>query len=260
MKLVKLNINEILEASILIIFLAIFLSLAIAIPWGKTIEHAYPYSYGASDAFFHQSVAEYMQQQGVIKFTPPWEVGGYEGVYDAHPPMLFELSALLSNLTGLQTYDTIFFISALLLAMSALIMYILIRHYNKHVALLSLPITLLTMAGKSKISLLWGYWLFIAGVFFLLAAFWALSRINLKNSYLLLGILTAAMAIAHIPEAAFIALFIALYWLVDLIRNKRVNIQLTKTIIIANPIISSCAFFGMLFFAIFPILLISGTQ
>ncbi|MBS3142087.1 hypothetical protein J4464_01740 [Candidatus Woesearchaeota archaeon] len=222
------------EAAIVVVFCCVFLISGLGSPWAHTLRHDFPYGYGASDAFFHQSVTEYMKEQGRVKYTPPYEVGGYDNVYDAHPPILFQIAAPLSIMTGIETYDTVLFTAVFLLLLSGLVMYCIIRAHSTSIALLALPVTLLMLGGKSLIALKWGYWLFIAGVFFMLAAFWMLSKRDVKHSWVLLGLLLGATAVAHIPEFVFLGIFMALMLLWEVYKHKKLPIATLKTFIIAG--------------------------
>lgn len=239
----KLKIN--LEAIFLLIFIITFLTLGLANKWDNRIKHDFPYSYGASDAFFHASVAQYMKEQGRVKFTPPYEVGGYKDVFDAHPPMLFQLTGVFSTLTGLKAYDGIYFITLIAYLFSILILYIIIRQFNRNIALLTLPFTLLIFKNKFLISFHWGYWMLIVGILFMVFAFWSLTRLKLKNSYILIGIILASLLIAHQPEAVFIAIFIALFLVVDIIKNKKLDLKKIKTFIISGIIALILSFYSL---------------
>jgi len=231
----KIN-TKLVEGLVLVVFFTLFLFLALGSQWDQRLKHDFPYGYGASDAFFHQSVAEYMNDVGRVKYTPSYEVGGHENVYDAHPPMLFELSALVSRFSGIEVFDSIMLVSAIMWVFSGIIIYIIIRRFNRSIALLSLPIMILTLTGNYKIALYWGYWLFITGVFFLLAVFWAIGRMELKKIWILLGILLGAIGISHIPEAFFLVVFLGLYFVYDLVKKKKLNKRLVKIIIYSGII------------------------
>jgi len=247
----KLN-SKIMEPAVLFLFFTLFLYLALGSQWDNRIKHDFPYGYGASDAFFHQSVAEYMKAQGIVKYTPPYEVGNHDFVYDAHPPMLFVLSSQISIFSGIEVYDSILLLSALLWIFSGILVYILIKRFNKMIALLSVPVMIFTLTGNFKIPLYWGYWLFIAGVFFLIAAFWAFSRLDLHNSWILLGLFMGALGISHIPEVFFVALFIAIYFAIDCFSKKKFDIPVFRKILFAAILALLISAFSLnIFFATF---------
>ncbi len=237
-----------LEAIFLLIFVITLLMLGLSNKWDGNIKHDFPYSYGASDAFYHASVAQYMKDQGRVKFTPPYEVGGYEEVFEVHPPMLFQLTGVFSTLTGLEAYDGIYFIALIAYLFSILIIYVIIRQYNKNIAIIALPFTLLIFKGKFLIMFHWGYWMLIAGILFMVFAFWSLTRLELKKIYVLMGIILAALLISHQPEAVFMAFFIALFLLVDIIKNKKLDLKKIKIFFISGIIALVLSFYSLLIF------------
>src|SRR3989338_7548355 len=93
-----------LEAIILLIFIASFLYVGIASPWQGTINHDVPYGYFASDSFLHQVTTQYMKDADYIRYAAPYANGGYEDIYDIHPPFLFEITAVFSDMTGIEVF------------------------------------------------------------------------------------------------------------------------------------------------------------
>jgi len=230
------KISKYLEFIILIIFVSAFLWVGLANPYLNQIKHSRPYAYLASDAFFHQSVADYMETVGKIKFTPSYEVGGHPLVYDQHPPVLFELSSLLAKISGLEVYDSMYLIVSIIAMLIPLVFYLLARKVKKGIAYLSLPITFLIFSKGFNVLFFWGFWLFVTGVFFMITVFWALANLHLKRSYLLLGIFLAATSLSHIPETFYAGIFIFILIIIDIIKNKKININLIKKIIVSSII------------------------
>jgi len=224
------------EYVFLLLFIAAFLFLALGNRFDHRLTHEYPYGYFASDAFFHNSVADYMKQQGIIKYTPPWEVGGHEGVYDAHPPMLFQLTLVFSNLTGFESYDSIYIITVLSVLGMILLFYIITRKASRSIAMLGLPFSLLILTKTFKISFAWGYWLFAVGAFFMAALWYAIINLELKRSYMIMGLMYAAVALAHPPEIVYGVIFTALYAGLKFFREKKIDPRTIKTIVIAGII------------------------
>lgn len=204
----KLNLNA--EYLFLAAFIAVFLATGLGV-YGQKLSHPYPVGYFASDAFFHQAETEWMKEQGTIKYALPNIEGGRKDVYDSHPPFVFEAVGTLSYASGLQVYDAIYLFVIIMLLLLGLLVYIIIRRFNKNVAVLSLPLTLLVYTQPFSQSIFFGQWLFIAGALFMMASFWAISRLGEKNSFILLAIFMAATALAHQPELLFAAMFLAIY-------------------------------------------------
>ncbi len=207
-KMMKLNLN--FEYAFLIAFTIVFLATGLGV-FGQTLSHPYPTGYFASDSFFHQSEATWLKEQGAIKYALPSMEGGRKDVYDSHPPFVFEAAGVLSYATGLEVYDTIYFLTITMLLLLALAIYVITRRFSKNAAIIALPMTLLVFTPPFSQVVNFGQWLFIAGALFMVAAFWATSRLEEKHSFILLGIFMAATAIAHQPELLFAGLFLTIY-------------------------------------------------
>ena len=138
------------SANIEVVFLAVFITAFLFAGLGafeNSLSHDVPLGYYASDAFFHAAEAQNMADQGRVKYASPAVVGKNTDVIDIHPPMLFEASALLMKISGLTGYDAVYFMSVLFLLLISLVMYLLIRDFNKSAAILSLPFTLLVFTS-----------------------------------------------------------------------------------------------------------------
>lgn len=222
-----------LEWIIILLFAVVFLFLALAEPWEHKIVHPFPYSYLASDAFYHQATNEYINEQGIVTNTPPYTVGGHEGVVNAHPPMLFELTSSLSTLSGFPVYDSILIITVLSILFSILIIYFIWRQANKKIAILALPVCLLILQQRITPLIFWGYWLLIVGVLFMIASLWAITRFDLKFSYFAIALLLSAAALSHQPEFIYAGIFFALFLIVKVFKEKKLSKTLiTKTVTI----------------------------
>jgi hypothetical protein len=238
-----------LEYTTIIIFMGVFLYLGVANPWDNTLAHDFPYSYLASDAFFHQSVAQHTKDVGRYWFTPSYEVGGHKGVFEQHPPVLFEVTAAFSHLSGIEVYDSIFFIAVLSCLLFALIFYIIARQVNKYIAILSLPIMTLIFKGPFNVWMFWGYWMFVIGVLFMVASIWSATKIGLKHSYILIGIFLAGAMLSHQPELVFAVGYLTLFLVIDIIKNKKINIDYIKKVIFAGLISIPLSLFNMIIFS-----------
>lgn len=213
----KLSLNS--EYLFLAVFVAVFLATGLGV-YEQKLSHPYPVGYFASDAFFHQSEATWMKEQGTIKYALPNIEGGRKDVYDSHPPFVFETVGTLSYASGLQVYDTIYLFVIVMLLLLGLLVYIIIRRFNKNVAVLSLPLTLLVYTPPFSQAIFFGQWLFIAGALFMVACFWAISRLEEKHAFALLAIFMAATALAHQPELLFAGMFLAIYLAAKWIKTR----------------------------------------
>lgn len=231
------KISRHLEAVVLVVFIYSFLLVGLANPYLNQIKHSRPYAHLASDAFLHMSLADYMGNVGAIKFTPPYEVGGHPLVYDEHPPALSEAVAVFSMVSGLEAYDSIYFLVVIMMLLAALVFYILARRVKKEIAYLALPVSFLIFSKSFNVMFFWGFWLFAMGVFFMVASFWAMISLDLKKSYLLIGIFLAATTLSHTPETAFAFVFMGILFIRDIIKNRKINWDFIKKGAIAAVIL-----------------------
>ncbi len=209
-----------LEKPFLAAFFILLLSLGVSNLWGHRLQHDFPYSYMASDTFQHQTRAGGIKDAGNYRYEPFYIVKGWKDIIGYYPPLVYHAGILLSFSSGIPVYDTVYFMVFFNAILAIFIMYLLIRNYNKQMAMLSLPLTILIFSSKSYVGFLWGHWASITGQLFLIAVFWAISRLDIKNSEILLGLFLAALALSHTSELIYAAGFISIYSLAVLISRK----------------------------------------
>ncbi len=208
------------EYAYLAVFVAVFLLVGVGGVFENRLSHPLPTGYFASDSFFHQSEAQYMKEQGRVYYAQPSIVGNHQDVLDIHPPYLFEAAATFSKVSGLEVYDAIYLLSILFILLSALIVYFIIRTFNKYAAMLSMPLTVLVFTQPFNQMINFGQWLFIPGAMFMLASFWATTKLKEKRMFIVLGTFLAATAIAHQPELLFALGFLGLYIVIEFVRSR----------------------------------------
>lgn len=211
----KLNFENLYVLAFIAVFLAVGFS-----AFENQLSHQVPMGYFASDAFFHESETQWMKEKGRILYALPSIVGNHEDAYDLHPPFLFEITSVYSYTSGLEVYDAIYFMTVIMILAAALIMYAIIRNYSKDIAMISIPATLLVFSSPFNQVINFGQWLFVSGVLFLIACFWAISKIELKKMFIILAAFMGAAAIAHQPEFVFAGMFLAAYLSIFLLLRK----------------------------------------
>ncbi|HLD43203.1 MAG TPA: hypothetical protein VJB08_04420 [Candidatus Nanoarchaeia archaeon] len=229
-----MDVKKGLEAGIIVLVLSAFLYLGLGNAWEFKVKHDHPYGYLASDSFLHQSVADYFKETGQVKITPWYEVGGHRGVYDVHPPFLYYMSAVFSKAAGIEVYDGIYFITVLFFALTALVLYFVLRRFNTHAALIGIPFTLLILTVPFNQGIWWGNWLFVAGVLFLFLNVWFLQRISERGLWRLFGVSLAATFLAHPPQAIFTVFFIILFLLFEFFVFRKDFFVALKPVIFAG--------------------------
>ncbi|MDP3766161.1 MAG: hypothetical protein Q8R04_06630 [Nanoarchaeota archaeon] len=228
---IKLDVEKIF----LIAFFAIFLLAGNGFLFDHKLQHDFPYAYLASDTFQHQVRAQSIKDAGNYRNEASYIVMGVENAVGYYPPVLYHLSAVLSYLTGMEVYDTIYFLIFFFAGMASLVMYVIIRQFNRNVALISLPVSLLVFSGGLYSGFTWGHWPAIVSQFFLICIFWYTSRIELHKSYVFLGIFLAASLMTHTSEALFAGVYLILFFAVSVIIRK-INFSMIKNLILGGVI------------------------
>lgn len=223
------------EKIFLILIFSIFLWVGLSNLWNHQISHDFPYGYLASDNFMHIAYAESIKEQGHYRTNPPHMSWGFKDVVGFQPSILYHLTAIFTNLSGLKTYDTIVFLVFIFSIIAIFIMYLIIRNFNKNIAILSLPLSLLIFTKNSYIGFTWGQWGVIMGTLFLISVFWAISRLKLNKSYLLLGIFIGAALVGHTSEGIMAIMFILFYITLKAIITK-INVKEIKNVLISLTI------------------------
>lgn len=225
---IKLDLEEIY----LVLFFALFLFIGNGYLFDHRLQHDFPYAYLASDAFQHQVRAESIKDAGNYRNEASYIVMGIENAIGYYPPVLYHLSVALSYLSGLEVYDTIYFLVFLFASIASLLMYFIIKQFNKNVALIALPVSLLVFSNGLYTGFTWGHWPTLLSQFFLVGVFWYTSRIDLEKSYIFLGIFLGAAVMTHTSEALFAGIYLFLFLIVKSIIARKIEVNLIKNLII----------------------------
>ena len=209
-----------LEKIILLIFFAVILFSGPGILFDHKIKHDFPFAYGASDAFQHQVRAEAIKDVGNFRYEAVYISKGLENVIGRYPPAIYHLAVMLSYAAGIEVYDSIYFIVVFFPILASLIMYFIIRNFNKTVALISLPFSMLIFSFPISLGLLWGHWPSILAQSFLVLFFWSIMRMDMKHGYILAALALSATALTHTSETIFAFIFLALFFAIKLIVKK----------------------------------------
>ena len=207
------------KLSLLLVF-----ALLLFIGYGSITEHSlshqFPYGYLASDAFQHQVRAEAIKDAGNFRYEAPYISLGFEKAIGRYPPIIYHLSVIFSYSAGLEVYDSIYFIVFFFSIIGVLVMYYIIRNFNKNVAVISLPLAMLIFSYPLAIGFAWGHWPSLLGQFFLIAFAWCIVMIDLEKSYIPMAITFASIALTHTSEAVFAVIFLILFFAARLISRN----------------------------------------
>ena len=184
------------------------------------IKHDFPFAYGASDAFQHQVRAEAIKDIGNFRYEAVYISKGFENAVGRYPPAIYHLAVIWSYAAGIEVYDSIYFIVVFFPILASLIMYFIIRNFNKTVALISLPFSMLIFSFPISLGLLWGHWPSVLSQSFLMLFFWSIMRMNMKQGYILTALALSATALTHTSETIFAFIFLALFFAIKLIVKK----------------------------------------
>ena len=190
------------------------------------LNHTHPHGFLASDTFIQPGYAEHIKDVGNFKKFPVYGAFGYDDVIGYYPPIPSHLTALFSLSTGLSVHDSIILLITILTCVGSLLMYLIIRTFNKNIAILSLPLSTLVFHKNFFVAFTWGQWGLLFGSFLLIAVFWIMTKLDLNKSYILLAIFMSGVAMAHTSELMIAVLFILLYLLIKFLLKKlqrRVN-------------------------------------
>ena len=236
-----------LEHVYLFVVAAFMLYLGLGNLWSHTSSHEFPTGYMASDTFQHQTRAQGIKDIGNYINEPPWIAAGIKDVIGFYPPGLYYNSIGLSYLSGLEVYDTIYIVSFLFSIVSALMFYFIVRKFNKGVAIISLPFSILIFSGLSMIGFTWGAMPTILAQVFLILSFWWLNYIDLKYAWLPLGLAFAGIIYTHSSELLFAAAFFGLYGLLligsHFILKKDNKTRITNLLLSGIPYVLLAGFF-----------------
>ena len=161
---------ELSDAAERLFLLAVF-ALLLFTGYGNIAEHSlshqFPYGYFASDAFQHQVRAEAVKDAGNFKYEAYYISHGFKDAVGRYPPIIYHLSAIFSHSTGLEVYDSIYFIVFFFAVIGVLVVYYIIRNFNRNAAVMALPLAALIFSHPLSIGFAWGHWPSLLAQFFL---------------------------------------------------------------------------------------------
>lgn len=230
-----------LEAVFLLIVFSVMLWAGCAVLFDHKLSHDFPFAYLASDTFQHQVRAESIKLMGNYRYEAPYIVAGYTDNPGFYQPLVYHTGVLFSYLSGLETYDSAYLIVFLFGCFAALTMYLIIRQSNKHIAVLSVPLSVLLFSQALYIGFTWGHWPSVTAQFFLIAFFWGISKIDLKSSFILFAIFLSGIIMTHTSEAVFAAIFLFIYFIYRFIKKD-------YSLLLKNAVIGSIISFIACFY------------
>jgi len=224
------SIQSTLEILLVVLFLSAFLYLRISQPWGGVIDHPFPHFLVADDAYSNIEHSAWVKNSGGYSTYEPHLQAGYTDVIGYEPPLLFHLSAMFSFMSGLMTYDTTYLLTIIFFSFTGLLMYYIIKKYNRELAILSLPFMIGIYDFSFELALPFGLWNFLLGGFSLIGVFWCIANVQRKYIFLPLGLFLTFGALTHMPEVIFSIGFIVVYQFAVFIRDKKIDSYALKNL------------------------------
>jgi len=175
------------------------------------VVHSYPHGYFAADAFWGHNNVNNVYESGQTLYVPDYQGGGFDYIITHHYPLILQTAAFFAHASGLQVHDALFLFGNILIILTALIMYVLIRELNKNIAIIGASLMAFILTGTFSIVALFGKYGSITGNLFLIASFWVMSRWKLKKVWLLFGIILAGVFLGHPSETLYSTALIALW-------------------------------------------------
>lgn len=210
--------------------------------FGHKIKHDFPYAYLSSDSFQHQVRAESIKDAGNFRYEARYISQGFENIVGRYPPLIYHLSVVLSYSAGIEVYDSIYLIVFFAVTLGAFVFYLVIRNFNRNIAIISLPLALMLITPPLYIKqngsltqwsgfgintgFAYGHWPSLTAQFFLIVFAWCLINIELEKFYIPAGIIFSSVILSHTSEAVFGLFFTILFLTAKLLSKK-----LSKTII-----------------------------
>ncbi len=224
-------------------FLLFFVQIGAGNLFDHKVKHDFPYAYYAADSFTHQSFAQSLKDVGDWKIAPSYFYAGFDDVVGFNPPTLPYSSVQLSYFSGLEVYDTIYFLVIFLVTGTLLVMYLIIREFSRNVAILSLPFTTFLFTHNFYSGILMGQWDFYMGEFLLICLFYLFYKVNMRFYSLLIGFLLSALFMAHSIEFLYGCFFIFLFLLANFY-YKKIDFKKTfKKLVIAGVLFLVLSFY-----------------
>lgn len=113
-------------SDIAIVILVIFFVTGFFLRVGlNEIHPTHPGNIKASDPVFHALAADYFAETGSVGINPPYLSIGFENVADVVPPGLTILSGSLAGVTGIESWNAVYFFACLFSALAIILMYLI---------------------------------------------------------------------------------------------------------------------------------------
>jgi len=200
-----------------------------------SLTHEFPFAYFASDSFMDQTTVAHVADVENNNYYSFYTAYGYEDVFQSRPILLSQTAGMISKLFNIYPHDAVYIVILFSLVIIFLLVYCIIRRFNKKAAMLSIPFGLLMFKAPFNLVLLFGQWYFIMGVIYFIALLWIIGM-DFKKNYLLLGLLFASSVFIHLPETFFVVFFAPFIFIINSLEKKKIDWKFIKCLIVAGLI------------------------
>ncbi len=231
-KKIKKYLN--LEFIVLAIFFVIMIKFVFVFGDGY-LNHESPYKLVAGDAFWFTQTADSVSETGGTKYWPAYVENGIENASFERPPFLFLSMAQFSDFVGAKNYDTLIHYALFFIILSIISVYLLLRLFNKNIALLSLPLLLFAFRFPFNTNITWGAHMSNMNLFFIIIGLIIFTFIKEKWMFILFSIIAVAGFMSHGRESVYLGGVIVLYYIYGFIK-KRFDMESFKQILLSVPL------------------------
>ena len=208
----KIKLDSAIEWSYIFLFSIFLVYIGMAATMNYHLKHTFPYGFSASDAFGEIAYTEGIQDSGSYRFLPFYIRAGFGDTLGFHMPISNHIFAIFSFASGLPVWDSLLIIGFLYSIFGVLVMYLIIRNFNRAIALIAIALSVFLYVRNFSIIYTWGFWDLVMATSFLLSSVWVLNRSELKFWFILFAILVSGTALTHITEAIFVFVFTLLFF------------------------------------------------
>jgi len=181
----------------------------------KKLSYEFPSLHGTVDnLWFDNFIVQAVKSENLLK--KPYFMSGVDSLH-AQPMLFFSSIYLISKFTNIQPWNLEYGFILLLMLFSSILFFFFLYNFNKKVAFLSLPCLYLLWTLYFSLGVLWGQWMDVTGLSFLVVSLYFYSllvrrkiEIN-KKICIFLSLLVAGMISSHLEYLYFI--FTIMIWI-----------------------------------------------
>ncbi len=236
-----------------VVFILFLIAIAVFVNFfvlNNGLVHDMPFIQASSDANMHTCFSEGLLKTRDYRYRPAYMAAGISDTLHYSPPLLYILTLMISDLSGIPVHDAVFLVVSLSFILPIIPIYYLVRRYfNEKIALAAVVLALFPLNPFWIYAVRIGFWIFALGSFFIpfiLLSLFKLVETKHFRYAVFLGLLFSAQFFAHPPVAIVLLPFIGLYSLYSLVKQK--DIRLLKSLLFSALLSIALSFWYILDF------------